>query len=80
MAADLANGPQLVARGFFIQVPHPLLGNASFDGTPVRLNRTPARFWQAVPLLGQDNGYIYHDLLGLGEEQLCQYVEKSIIG
>jgi len=79
-AVDLANDPQLVARNFFIQAPHPELGNTSFDSTPIRLSRTPARFWRAAPLLGQDNRHVYQDLLGLDEQQLSQYTEKGIIG
>jgi len=78
-AADLANDPQLKSRGFFIQLHHPVLGNTNSDGTPIRLSRTPARYRWAAPLLGQDNRYVYQDLLGLIEEQFCQYIEKGII-
>ena len=67
-AADLANDPQLKSRGFFIQLHHPVLGNTNSDGTPIRLSRTPARYRWAAPLLGQDNRYVYQDLLGLSEE------------
>ncbi len=78
-AADLTNDPQLKNRGFFIQLPHQVLSNTSFDGTPIRLIGTPARFWRAAPLLGQDNRYVYQELLGLSEEQLQQYIEKGVI-
>jgi len=79
-AADLANDPQLKSRGFFVQLHHPVFGNTNADGTPIRLSRTPARYRRAAPLLGQDNRYVYQDLLGLSEEQLGQYIEKGIIG
>ncbi len=78
-AADMANDPQLNSRGFFTQAQHPLLGDTSFDSTPVRLSSTPARSWRAAPLLGQDNRYVYHDLLGLGDEQFQRYIEQGII-
>jgi len=78
-AADLANEPQLKSRGFFVQLHHPVLGNTDSDGTPIRLSRTPAQYRRASPLLGQDNRYIYQDLLGLSEEQLRQYIEKGVI-
>jgi crotonobetainyl-CoA:carnitine CoA-transferase CaiB-like acyl-CoA transferase len=78
-AADLSTDPQLKSRGFFVQIPHPVHGNTSSDGTPIRLSRTPARFVRAAPLLGQDNRYVYRDLLGLSEEQFCQYIEKGVI-
>jgi len=78
-AQDLANDLQLNSRGFFTQAPHPVLGSANLDTTPIRLNRTPARLWRAAPLLGQDNRYVYQKLLGLSERQLRQYVERGII-
>jgi crotonobetainyl-CoA:carnitine CoA-transferase CaiB-like acyl-CoA transferase len=78
-AADLANDPQLETRGFFIQLHHPVLGITHSDGTPIMLSRTPARYRRASPLLGQDNRYVYQDLLGLSEEQLYQYIEKGVI-
>ena len=79
-AADLVKDIQLKARGFFIQLPHPVLGNTSFDSTPIRLSDTPAQFRRAAPLLGQDNCYVYQDLVGLSEEQLRQYIEKGVVG
>ena len=79
-AADLANDTQLKARDFFVQAQHPVLGNTSMDGTPIKLSNTPAQFWRAAPLLGQDNRYVYRDLLGLHEEQFSRYVEKGVIG
>jgi len=79
-AAHLADDPQLMARDFFVQATHPVLGEITFDSSPIRLSRTPARIWQAAPLLGQHNRYVYQELLGLDEQQLCQYVEKGAIG
>ncbi|MFC1909154.1 CaiB/BaiF CoA transferase family protein [Chloroflexota bacterium] len=78
-AADLANDPQLKSRDFFMQTQHPALGKTRFDSTPIRLSNTPARFQKAAPLLGQDNSYVYRDLLGLDEEQFRQHVEQGII-
>ncbi|MFH1169265.1 MAG: CoA transferase [Chloroflexota bacterium] len=78
-AADLADDPQLTAHDFFIRLPHPVLGDTSSDGTPIRLSGTPASFRRAAPLLGQDNDYVYHDLLGLDKKELQQYIEKGVI-
>ncbi len=78
-AADLVDDPQLRERGFLVQMPHPVLGNTTSDGTPIRLSRTPARFRRAAPLLGQDNEYVYRELLGLDEKQFRQYLQKGVI-
>jgi crotonobetainyl-CoA:carnitine CoA-transferase CaiB-like acyl-CoA transferase len=78
-ANDLANDPHLKARNFFVQVEHPVLGKVMADDTPIRLSRTPARFRQAAPLLGQDNHYVYREILCLTEHELSQYIEEGII-
>lgn len=79
-ARDVAQDPQLVARNFFIEVLHPVLGKTTFDSTPIRLSGTPARFQRPAPLLGQDNRYVYQELLGLSEPELSRYIEDGIIG
>ena len=78
-ASDLTNDPQLIARDFFIQTEHPVLGKTTTDNTPIKLSRTPARFHRVAPLLGQDNHYVYKELLGLNEQELSQYIEEGVI-
>jgi benzylsuccinate CoA-transferase BbsF subunit len=78
-ANDLANDPQLIARNFFVQTEHPVLGKTISDNTPVKLSRTPASFRRAAPLLGQDNHYVYRELLGMSEQELSRYVEEGVI-
>jgi crotonobetainyl-CoA:carnitine CoA-transferase CaiB-like acyl-CoA transferase len=79
-ARELAEDPQLAARGFFIEALHPVLGKTTFDSTPIRLERTPAQFGRAAPLLGQDNRYVYQELLGIGDQELSRYIEDGVIG
>ena len=78
-ANDLANDPQLTARDFFIQAEHPVLGKTISDNTPIKLSRTPARFCRPATLLGQDNHYVYQELLGMSEQELSQYIEEGVI-
>jgi benzylsuccinate CoA-transferase BbsF subunit len=78
-ASDLANDPQLLARDFFVQTEHPLLGRTISDNTPMKLSRTPAKFGRPAPLLGQDNHYVYRELLGMSEEDLSQYIKEGVV-
>ena len=78
-ANDLANDPQLTARNFFIQTEHPVLGKTVSDNTPIKLSRTPARPCHPAPLLGQDNHYVYREILGMSEQELAQYIEEGVI-
>jgi len=79
-ARELAEDPQFAARGFFTKASHPILGETTSDSTPIRLERTPAQFGRAAPLLGQDNHYVYRELLGIGEQELSGYIEDGVIG
>lgn len=45
--------PHLEARGFFTELAHPRLGTLRALGTPLRFERSRARFERAGPLLGE---------------------------
>jgi crotonobetainyl-CoA:carnitine CoA-transferase CaiB-like acyl-CoA transferase len=79
-AEDLAKDPHLMAREFFIPLEHPVLGRTISDSTPIRFKDNPKVNWKAAPLLGEDDRYVYMDLLGLTEDELSFYIEKGIIG
>ena len=36
--------------------------------------------WKPAPLLGEDNRYVFMELLGLPEGEFLSYVKKGIIG
>ena len=36
--------------------------------------------WKAAPLLGEDNRYVFLELLGFTEGELLHYVERGVIG
>ncbi len=78
-ASDLASDPQLKQRGFFIELDHPELGKTTSDATPVRLSDTPAKYNRAAPALGQDNDYVYQQLLGMSEDEVIQLREQGVI-
>ncbi len=78
-AADLAQDPQLKERGFFIELDHPELGRTVSDASPVRLSSTPAGYTRAAPLPGQDNDYVYGELLGIGADKIAELKKGGVI-
>jgi crotonobetainyl-CoA:carnitine CoA-transferase CaiB-like acyl-CoA transferase len=78
-AQDLANDPQLQARGFFVHLDHPVLGKTVSDGTPIKMESGSLADWKRAPLLGEDNEYVYLELLGLTESEFRSYVKMGII-
>ena len=78
-AGDLANNPQLKERGFFIELDHPEMGKTISEATPIRLSDTPAKYNRAAPLSGQDNDYVYGELLGIGKGELAELRRGGVI-
>ncbi len=78
-ASALANDPQLKARGFFIELAHPELGETISDATPIKLSESPAKYPRAAPTPGQDNKHIYRELLGISEEDMAELRKNGVI-
>ncbi len=78
-ACDLANDPHLQERGFFIELDHPEIGKTISDGTPIKLSDTPARYNRAAPVSGQDNDYVYQQLLGMSKDEIAEFRQQGII-
>ncbi len=78
-ASDLANDPQLRERGFFIELDHPELGKTVSDAAPIKLSGAPARYSRAAPILGQDNDYVYKQLLGMSDGEVAELRQQGVI-
>jgi benzylsuccinate CoA-transferase BbsF subunit len=79
-AEELSKDPQLSARDFFVQYQHPVLGQTISDRFPLRFGGRQTADWHAAPVLGEDNPYVFLELLGLTENELSSYIKKGIIG
>lgn len=71
--------PQIAARGTFFELDHPVIGPALFEGTPMTLSRTPQHNWRSAPLLGEDNDYVFREVLGLSEDELADLANRGAI-
>jgi crotonobetainyl-CoA:carnitine CoA-transferase CaiB-like acyl-CoA transferase len=67
--ADAGSDPQLHARGFFHFLEHPSAGGHFHPGANFHLPATPTRIWRAAPVVGQDNDYVYHQILGVTDQE-----------
>jgi len=78
-AEDLANDPSLAARHFFVELTHPVLGKTISDRSALNLDQEQVNKWKAAPLLGEDNDYVFMELLGFPEERFRSYIKQGII-
>jgi benzylsuccinate CoA-transferase BbsF subunit len=83
-AAAVADGPMLVAdpqlnhREHFVRLDHPEAGVRIYERHAFQLTETPGEPSRA-PLLGEDNDWVFEELLGWSDETVAMaYVEEVI--
>jgi crotonobetainyl-CoA:carnitine CoA-transferase CaiB-like acyl-CoA transferase len=77
---DILENPQLQARQFWAQVPHPELGqDLKYPGAFVKASGTPLRLSSRAPLIGEHNTPVYEDELGFSREEMGLLRQKGII-
>ncbi|HLW69325.1 MAG TPA: CoA transferase [Candidatus Binataceae bacterium] len=83
-AADrVERDPQLKSRGYFVPLPHSEIGTWPIEGFPakftsmrVEVGGLPER---AAPSMGEDNDYVYRELLGLKPDEIATLKEELVI-
>lgn len=77
---DLAEvDPQIAHRGTFFELDHPVIGPALFEGNPMTFSRTEQTNWRSAPLLGEDNDYVFGELLGLSADERADLTDRGAI-
>lgn len=76
---DLLNSEHLKARGFFVEIAHPVAGTYKYPGAPLKYAVTPWAIRIPAPTLGQHNGEIYSRRLGLSTDRLNQLKQAGVI-
>jgi len=74
---------QLKARGYFVPLPHSEIGTwpienfpAKFEAMRVEVGGLPGR---GAPTMGEDNDYVYRELLGLKPDEIATLKEEWVI-
>ena len=70
---------QLAARHFFENVEHHRKGRVLANGIPLGLTRTPGRTGWAGAAVGEDNDYVFGELLGMTQPEMQHYMELGAI-
>ena len=78
-AADMLQDPHFIARGAIATTHHPDFGQLRMQNVAPRLSATPSSIRMPAPALGQHNGEIYRDLLGLSPEHIASLQATGVI-
>jgi crotonobetainyl-CoA:carnitine CoA-transferase CaiB-like acyl-CoA transferase len=76
---DLANCPQLEARGLFQEVEHPVIGQLKVPFRLWHMSEAAAQYRKPAPLLGQHNQEVYSQLRGYTESEIIQRQVGGVI-
>lgn len=75
--------PQLKARGYFVPLPQSEIGTWPIEGFPARFDKMPVGVGglpgRAAPVMGEDNDYVYGEVLGLKPEEIAALREDWVI-
>ncbi|UCG82385.1 MAG: CoA transferase [Dehalococcoidia bacterium] len=78
-AEDLFNDPQLKHREHFRFLEHPVIGVHAYHSPAYRLSKTPCVINKAGPCLGEDNEYVYKEVLGFSDDEIADLLIDGII-
>ncbi|MGC9394998.1 MAG: CaiB/BaiF CoA transferase family protein [Anaerolineae bacterium] len=63
--------PQVLAREMLVKLAHPVAGELTMAGIPIKLSETPGAIRMPAPTLGQHTEELLRDLLGYTPEQIA---------
>ena len=77
---EVCEDPQLQDREYWVEVEHPEMDRKfTYPGAPYLFAETPWSVRRRAPLIGEDNGAVYGEELGLSGDELTVLAEKGII-
>jgi crotonobetainyl-CoA:carnitine CoA-transferase CaiB-like acyl-CoA transferase len=77
--ADFVNSPSTKARGFFVELDHPVVGKFDCPGPPYKWTETSCRTYRPAPCLGEHNERVYCHQLGLTKDDLAALRQAGVI-
>jgi crotonobetainyl-CoA:carnitine CoA-transferase CaiB-like acyl-CoA transferase len=76
---EILKDPQMIERGFWVNVEHDDLGIIVYPGAFAQFSETPIKNWQRAPHIGEHNEEIYLRELGLSAQELNTLKGKGVI-
>ena len=77
---DALNDPHLKDRNFYVEASTPDTGTYRSPTTPFKMSETPLTIRRGPVMLGQDNDYVYREVLGVSDAEFNELVQEGHIG
>ena len=78
-AEEMHADPQLAHRHHYWKLEHPYMGLRTYDAPAFRLSETPGELTKAAPMLGEDNAYVYKDLIGVSDDEFVDLMASGVM-
>ncbi len=75
---DLLENEHLAARDYWVEIEHEE-AHVTYPGPWAKLSKTPIAIRHRAPHIGEHNGYVYGNLLGLSDEEIALLSTDGII-
>jgi crotonobetainyl-CoA:carnitine CoA-transferase CaiB-like acyl-CoA transferase len=77
---ELWRNPQLLERGFFVEVAHPEQDTSfKYPGAPCKFSRSPWQISRRAPFVGEHNQQILEEELGFSRDEITELASKGVI-
>ena len=78
--SDVHADPHVAERNFFQEVTHPEAGTHKNPTIGFKLQNTPYHIRRHAVLLGQDNEYVYKNVMGYSDEEYQRFIDMGHVG
>jgi benzylsuccinate CoA-transferase BbsF subunit len=75
----LHEDPQVVHRGYFVDLEHREQGLVPYDGMQAQLSGTPGRLRKAAPCVGEDTYEVLETILGMSEDEIADLLATEAV-
>jgi crotonobetainyl-CoA:carnitine CoA-transferase CaiB-like acyl-CoA transferase len=79
IGGDMFEDPQLKHRNHFRRLDQQVIGNHVYNAPSYHLSKTPNHIFKAGPSLGEDNEYVYRDILGYTDDEIAEFLIEGVI-
>jgi len=76
---DVLFDPQLKHRRHFHWMEHSIIGSMPYHGQSFKLSKTPEQVTKNAPCLGEDNEYVYKEILGYSDDEISDMLAEGVI-
>jgi benzylsuccinate CoA-transferase BbsF subunit len=76
---EIFSDPHFKERKLAVEVEHPVMKKQVVLGAPWKLSETPAEVIKASPTMGENNEYVFGELLGMPGSEIKQLMDEQVI-